>query len=467
MSRIGATISGLDQYFLTQLKNFDNEALKSAIRLATGKQVPLPAYDPSAFVLISSFENRLKVIDSTKTQVDVAANLGAETQLVLEQTRSNLESIRSALSLDEDLLLSSEERDAQQAIVDAAVLAIRDLAGTEINGRRVLDGSVNYTFSGRDNTQIKSIQAFAIRETSFSGSVSAAATQSSEQYTGLLGNVSTGDASFVLTGKRGSTTISVTNGEALTDVRDRINVDSHKTGITASVSGSQLDFTTVDYGDDATIDIDVTSGVFATSTTATGQDAVATINGKAISNAQIDGNRVSYTNNGTHVSFDFQEGFTGTFNTVTVSDERTQKFALTPDISKQTTFAVQGIQPELLGGVSGTLADLLSGGSLAGLGSNTSAALRVVDEALSKLTLIEGQVDAFADVTVDSASKLLAEFKGEVEDTLQALNGVNEDEESLILAKNQTLASNSLSALAIVQQQRFNSLGLLQLLAGI
>jgi flagellin-like hook-associated protein FlgL len=466
MSRIGATISGLDQYFLSQLKSVDNEALKSAIRLASGKQVPRPSYDPAAFVLISSFENRLNVINSTKTQVDLAANLGSETQLALDQTRSNLETIRSSLLFDEDLSLSSEDRDVEQGIVDAAVLAIRDLAGTKINGRRVLDGSVNYTYSGRDNAQIKDIQAFSLRETSFAGSVSQAATQTIERYTGAGGNINSGNASFVLTGRRGSTTISVTDGEALTDVRDRINLESHKTGITATATGNSLHMRTVDYGDDATIGIDVTAGTFATATS-TGQEAVVTINGKAISSAQIDGNRVSYTNNGTHVSFEFQAGFTGTFNTVSVSDERTQKFALTPDVRRQTTFALPGIQPELLGGTSGTLTDLVSGGSLSGLGSNTSAALRVVDEALSKLTLLEGRVDAFTDVTVDSASKLIAEFKGEVEDTLQAINGVNEDEESLKLAKNQSLASNALSALAILQQQRFNSLGLLQLLAGI
>jgi flagellin-like hook-associated protein FlgL len=228
-----------------------------------------------------------------------------------------------------------------------------------------------------------------------------------------------------------------------------------------------LDFTTVDFGDDAAIDIEVTAGTFTTNTTATGQDAVVTINGKAISSAQIDGNRVSYTNNGTHVSFEFQAGFSGTFNPVTISDGRTQKFALTTDSGKLTTFALPGIQPELLGGTSGTLADLTSGGSLSGLGSNTSQALRVVDEALAKLTVLEGRVDAFADVTVESASKLLEGIKGNVQDTLASLNKVNEDEESLKLAKSQTLASTTLSALAIMQQQRFNPLGLVQLLAGI
>lgn len=467
MSRIGATISGLDQYFLTNLERVDNASLKSAIRIATGKQVPLPFFDPSAFIAISGFENQLKAVEQTKPQVEIAANLGSEAQLVLDQTRSNLETIRDSLLLDEDQSLSSEDRDANQALIDAAILSIDDLAGTEINGRRVLDGSVNYTYTGRDHTQIKEIQAFSVRETSFSGTVSSAATKSSEQYTGAGGTINSGDASFSLSGKRGSAVISVTDGEALTDVRDRVNLESHNTGIVASVSGDELDFTTVDSGDKAKVSIDLVSGAFATTTTGTGSDAVVTINGKKISSSQVDGNRVSYTSNGTHVSFKFQEGFTGDFNPVTVSDERTQKFTLTTDVSKLSAFAVAGIQPELLGGASGTLTDLLSGGALSGLGANTSGAIRVIDEALGKLTLMDGQVDAFADVTVESASKMLDEIEGNLKDTLDALNGVNEDEESLSLARNQTLASSTISALAIVQQQRFNPLGLVQLLAGI
>lgn len=80
-----------------------------------------------------------------------------------------------------------------------------------------------------------------------------------------------------------------------------------------------------------------------------------------------------------------------------------------------------------------------------------SGALRVVDEALGLLMLLQGRVDAFADVTVKSASNSLNGLKGDVEDTLDNLNRVNEDLESLKLAKYQTLASTTLQALAIVR----------------
>ncbi len=471
MSRIGSSISGLDQYFLSHLNDLDNDALRSAIRLTTGKQVPKPSYDPAAFVLISGFEAHLNVLESTKTQVDLAANLGSESQLALDETRNNLLDIRNSLLFDDDLSLSNEERNVEQAFIDAAVQSIRSISRTEINGRRVLDGSSNYTVSGRDTTQIKSVQVFSASESTFSGTVHRQATQAVESIDGASGNVNTGDATFTLAGKRGITTISVTDGEALTDVSERINLDSHITGVIAEVSGDTLSLLAVDKGDRGIVEIDVTSGAFATTTQSTGQDADVTINGKRISGSDIDGNRVTYTSHGTNIVFEFegelQGGFEGDFNTVTITDERVQKFALTADTSKRDNFAIQGIQPELLGGPSGSLMDLVSGGSLDGLGTNASAGLRIVDEALAQLTVLQGQVDAFADITVESSSTLLESLTTETNNVLEDLNAVDEDAESLKLAKSQTLASSTLSSLALVQQQRFSALGLLQLIAGI
>ena len=467
MSRIGATLSGLEQLFLNQLDSVDAAALDSAIKLATGKQVPRPSFDPSAFVLISSFESRLNIVESTQRQVDLAANVGAESQLALDELRTQLTTIRSSLLLDEEQALTGEERAVQQALIDASIEQIQDISGREIGGRRYLDGSSNYSFAGKDSSQISEIQVYSLRETTFAGSVTSAATQSAASYTGAGGNINSGDATFTLTGEQGAATITVTDGESLADVASRVNQDSHNTGITAQAAGDTLTFTTVNYGDDATIRFDVSSGTFTTIVDATGADAVATINGKSVSSSQVDGNRVAYTNNGTHVSFEFQAGFTGTFATVTVSDANVTKFSLTPDIDKVSAFSLPGVQAERLGGDSGKLTDLLSGGSLSGLGANTSGAIRVIDEALADLTLIEGRVDAFADITVASSASLLDDFKGELTDTLQTLNTVNEDRETLLLAKNQTLASTTISALSILQRQQFNTLGLVQLLAGI
>ena len=90
-----ATMSGMEQYFLTQLSRANSWALDSAIRLATGKKVNKPADDPAAFLMISSFEQRLSAVKGAETQVEAAASVGAETQLTLDEIRTQLAAVSS------------------------------------------------------------------------------------------------------------------------------------------------------------------------------------------------------------------------------------------------------------------------------------------------------------------------------------------------------------------------------------
>ena len=466
MPRIGSTISGLENFFLAHLSRVDSAIAESAIRISTGRQVNRPSDDPSAFLQIRQFEQRLSVVEDAKNQVEVAASIGAESQLALDGIRSELDTIRSALELDVDQSLSSEERATQQAVIDAAIESIGDLSKTEINGRRYLDGSVNYRFAGKDSSEIRTIQVFSAAETTFSGTVSAAATQAEVTYTGAGGAV-TADATFTLTGERGSSTVSVTNGMSLTAASDLINQVSHETGITAAVAGDDLTITSVDYGSDATTTVSVSSGSFATAGTGQGTDATVTINGKAIDAGDIDGNRVQYTSTRTNVAIEFQAGFTGAFSSITVLDDDIAKFRLTPDVSDVSPLAVSGAVPQLLGGLSGQLSDLASGSSLAGLSGNTSQALRVVDEALSSLSSIDGVVDAFAEVTVESSGSLLTSLGSQLETTISELNSVDESKESLLLSNNQSLGANTISAISILQQQQASMVALIRSIAGI
>lgn len=467
MSRIGATIHGFEQYLLTQLARSNQAAAASSFRLATGKYYNFPSDNPSAFLQVSMYEKQLNLLSSVRSNVDAAANIGATAQTTLSSIRTQLNTIRTALIADEDNTLTAAEKSTNQATVDTAIATIRSLARTSVDGKRFLDGSFDYTYSGKDPSQIKSIEVFDLEDdTVISGSVTSAATQTTRRYTGAAGST-TASATFTLTGKRGSTTISVSNLEALTAVRDRINLDSHDTGIVASVSGDNLDFTTVDYGDLATIAVNVTSGTFTTASVTAGADAVVTINGNSVSNANVDGNRVAYFDNGLNVAIEFRSGFSGAFSSVTISDNSAARFSMSTRSSERIKLAIPAVFPELLGGISGYLSNIESGGSLAGLGTNASAAIRIVDEALAQFSTIEGRVDAFADVAVESASNLLSDLQTNVEDSIENLNTVDEDQEELVRTRSEFLSENAVSAIAILQQQQSSMVGLLQLLAGL
>jgi flagellin-like hook-associated protein FlgL len=468
MSRIGSTIGSFEQFLLTQLSRSNQAVNASSFRMATGRKVNFPSDNPSAFLEVSSFENELSLLQRLQSNVDAAANIGAGLQTTLDELRTQLNTIRTALVEDEDNTLTVAEKNTNQATIDSAIAAIRTLARTSIDGKRFLDGSHDYSYTGKDPSQIKNIDVFSLAgDTVISGSVATAATQTIIRYNGAAGTINSGNATFTLQGQRGSTTISVTAGEALTAVRDRINLDSHLTGITASVSGNRIDFTTVDYGDAATIALTVNSGTFTTTSVSTGADAVVTINGSAVSNANIDGNRVTYLSQGVSVAVEFVAGFTGAFSSVTIGNDNVAQFSLSTRSSERVKLALPGLFPESLGGLSGLLSSLESGGSLAGLGTLSSQAIRVVDEALAKLSTVEGRVNAFADITVASAGRMLTDFETNVEDALDTLNTVDEDAESLIQGRYAALSDNAVAALAIMQQQQSSMVSLLRQMAGL
>jgi hypothetical protein len=100
------------------------------------------------------------------------------------------------------------------------------------------------------------------------------------------------------------------------------------------------------------------------------------------------------------------------------------------------------------------------------LGSNAPLAIRIVDEAIADLDLIEGQVDGFSTAVLDSSSNLMTALETEAQATIDAIILIDVNEESQLLAYNQGLASNAIAGLAIMQQQRESIVALIQQIAG-
>jgi hypothetical protein len=299
--------------------------------------------------------------------------------------------------------------------------------------------------------------------------VTNAATIAAITYNGASGNVGSGDATFTLAGKRGSVAISVTNGQSLDSVADAVNALSHDTGVTASVAGNALNFVSVDYGSQAFVQIAATTGTFAPTGgdgngTDYGSDALLSINGRV---AAADGNRVTLIENGTYASLELAAGFTGALDDIQLADGGKLTFALSPDVARTVSFALPSVAPELLGGISGTLADLVSGGGASGLGDNASQAIRIVDEALGDIARVSGRVDGFAEAAVASSSGLLADWADDLEDSIDQINGVDAAAEQQLQARFLALSDNALAGLAILQQQRAGIVEILRQAAGL
>ena len=471
MARISSSISGIERSLLNNLAAANAAVLLSRLRESSGHQITSPADNPAGFVMLSSFQNQLSNVRSAMTNVTAASSLVTQTQSGLEQITAQLDVIRTELLRDENHTLTPDERAEAQAKIDAAIEAINDLAGTTYDNRRTLDGSADFIYTGRNFSQVAEVTVYAKPDASetISGKVVSTATKGQLTYTGNVTDQVTADATFTLTGNRGNAVFSVTNGETLSAVATRINNESHKTGVTATVDAGThtLNFATVDYGSSATIAVTTSSGTFLNDSDA-GTNASAVINGETVSSSSnnVDGNRFSVNSNGFRFSIEFTAGYTGTFNSVGVSGDALT-FALSPELDRTATLAVPDVQARRLGGNSGTLDQLQTGGSLSGLGNNTAQAIRVVDEAIGELTRVNGNVDGFYAAAVSTASALLTDLQTDLEASIESIDGVNDVEEEDIQLYYEGLAANSVAGLAVLNQQRYAIINMIQHIAGL
>jgi flagellin-like hook-associated protein FlgL len=455
------------------------------LHLSTGKRINTASDDPTTFVQLAGHQSRLADVTATMSNVTQAGGMVAQADTALAAMRVQLGVVRTELLKDEDRTLSAAERAAAQANIDQALDAFATLVETAIDGKRLLDGSADFVVTGRDASQVSGITVYstgnsgAIAQTrTISGSVTQAATQAELTYTGS-GTHPVADATITLTGNRGSTVVTVATTDTIDQVAEKINDASHKTGVVATVTAPGPDevitFTTVDYGSDATIAITVDDGTFDVSGgnddgTAGGVDAVATINGRIYdgsdSSKAVRGNSVDVSEYGLHAEIEFAPGFTGTFDALSVEGGGLT-FAMSTDLGRRSTLAIPSLQPALVGGLSGNLSQIGSGGTYSGLDANTSRALRIVDEALARLTIVEGSVEGFYGAQITSASGVLAAMEEDLQETILQTDGYNEDEEMILLAKNQDLMANAVSGLAILDQQRFAIVNLIKHIAGL
>ncbi len=483
MSRIGVSLSGMERSLLGRLAEANAAIAVSTLRKSTGRRINMPADDPSGFLALSGLQTRLSDVRNTIQNVSAAGSMVAQTQTAMSDLESQLDTIRTELVKDEDGALTPDERAESQAKIDTAVDAIRDLATTAIGGRRVLDGSAAYRATGVNPLQVANLTVYRAgtgaaqpASPTIYGEVLEAATQAELEYAGKPGAASIQtDATFTITGSLGSSEFSVVEDEALTDVRDRINQVSHKTGVTATVTDDTLSLASVGYGSDASMAIDVTEGAFTTTGgngdgTADGTDASVRINGQTYdadtSGGSTSGNTFTYSENGLQYALELRAGHLGGIDPITIGDGAL-RYALSTDLSRASALSVPSLLPARLGGDSGTLDQLQTGGALAGLADNTSQAIRVVDEALGMLTRVGGTVDGFYNAQVTSASELLAETETALEDAIDEIDGVNVAEENALITHYQDLAANAVSGLAIVSQQRAAIIDMIRHIAGL
>jgi Flagellin hook IN motif len=142
--------------------------------------------------------------------------------------------------------------------------------------------TVSTDVSGLNENQIATLNTASLQlgtDVTVSGSLDAMRVGAGLVYDGAIGGLVAGTASFRLTGPQGNANISITSGEALSDVAERINDQTAATGVVAAVQGNSLTLSTVAIGAGATMIVDSVDRESVVS--------VSGVNGSQVDNFQV------------------------------------------------------------------------------------------------------------------------------------------------------------------------------------
>ena len=237
-------------------------------------------------------------------------------------------------------------------------------------------------------------------------------------------------------------------------------------------STQTLTLTSSEFGSNAFVETNVLSGVFATldadSTAATrdaGTDIAVTING---SRAQGDGLRASLKTSTLDVALTFDSAANTAANTVSLSvTGGGANFQIGEEVSAsgQLGIGIEAVNTARLGGVTGKLYELGSGGgkSLLDVGAGQSGAdlVAIVDEALERVSTVRGRLGAIQKNVIETNISALGVALENISEARSQIVDTDFAQETAALTRGQILSQAGISVLAIANQQPQQVLSLL------
>jgi flagellin len=274
------------------------------------------------------------------------------------------------------------------------------------------------------------------------------------------------DAVFEVNGTNGSEVFQFKAGSSITELSNAINLVHDATGVTATISGTTLQLKSSGYGSAAVVDVKLLSeasggtirAAIGEGTRNEGTDIAATVNGIS---ATGKGNTLSINTSTLDLSSTVAAGFTGSiaFN-ITGGGAL---FQLGPDVvsNQQARVGISSVNTSKLGGVSGQLYQLASGGS-ADLASDPTNAARIVDEAITQVTSLRGRLGAFQRTSLETNKNTLNDTLINLTQAESNIRDADFAAETAALTRAQILVQSGTTVLQVSNQNPQNVLALLR-----
>ena len=270
---------------------------------------------------------------------------------------------------------------------------------------------------------------------------------------------------FEVAGSTGAEVLSFGANTSITIVVAAINQVSDATGVSATDSGGILELNSTAYGSAAFVSVDVligdTSGTFAGGLSGVrdeGTDIVAAVNGIT---AKGLANSLSINTATLDLSMSVDPGSsTDVVFTITGGGAL---FQLGPEVvsNQQARIGITSVNTARLGGASGKLFQLGTGGT-ADLNTDTTTAALIIEEAIDQITTLRGRLGAFQRTTLETNKNALNDVLINLTDAESLIRDADFAAESAALTRAQILVQSGTTVLQIANSNPQNVLALLR-----
>jgi flagellin len=275
-----------------------------------------------------------------------------------------------------------------------------------------------------------------------------------------------------LAGATGGEVLTFQAGTSITDIKKGIDAVSDATGVKATINGTTLELVSTSYGSNAFVDVkiikegtgDTPAGTFTTALGGVGAreegtDIEATINGVA---ATGNGNNLTINTATLDLNTSVAAGFAGTISfTITGGGAL---FQLGPDVvsNQQARLGIGSVNTARLGGASGKLYQLGTGGSASLTSDKLDVAAAIVEEAINQVTSLRGRLGAFQRTSLETNKNALNDTLTNLTDAESAIRDADFASETAALTRAQILVQSGTTVLQIANSNPQNVLALLQ-----
>ena len=398
MSRINTNIPALTaQHDLVRAQVALTTSLR---RLSSGLRINVAADDPSGLIVSELLRSEMVSISRAISNTTRATNIIATTEGALNEVNSLLVDIRDkVVEAASKGALSQQEIDANQLQIDSAVRSIARVANsTAFGGRTLLNGNLDYVYSGVDGSNVAAATVYAAQ---FAGNsnvpvvVNIASTASAARITFAgAGLTASQNVTIEIAGNKGSEVLSFVGSTHISAIAFAINAVKDATGVSANATAAGMSLDSTEVGSDQFVSVNALTGAFTVSAQRDeGADAVATVNGTKV---DATGNILSLTTVNLQARMDLDSGAAAGASTFYVTGGGALfQIGSKVNVNGQYNIGIQSINPARLGraGV-GFLNDIVTGGQYSLGNDGAGTASKIVDEAILAVSTLRGRLGA-------------------------------------------------------------------------